>query len=164
METRLHLRTFRVVHKEPTYFGKAEGPEDVVPLLRAIFRDACDADREHFVVLAIDARSRIIGYKILTSGTLTAALVAPKDVLGVAFVFRTAAALLVSHSHPSQDPTPSDADQVLTDRLVAAGSIIGVPILDHIIVASSGAPDAPWRSVMPSAFRDISCAARLTSP
>jgi hypothetical protein len=153
METRYSIRTFRIVHSENTFFGKADGPDDVVPLLRAIFRDACDADREHFVVLAVDARGKIIGYKVVASGTVTAALISPRQILSVAFAFHNAVSLIVSHSHPSQDASPSSEDERLTERLIEAGAVVGVNILDHIIVASSGAADSEWRSVMPASTR-----------
>lgn len=61
MQIRFKTKTFQVLHTPALSFGIAEGAEDVVPLLRAIFRDACDADREHFIVVALDARSRILG-------------------------------------------------------------------------------------------------------
>jgi DNA repair protein RadC len=148
MKLRFKTQTFLVQHTSALSLGTAECAEDVVPLLRAIFRDACDADREHFVVLALDARLRIIGYKLVASGTLSACLVHVRDVLGVAFAFRGCGSILVAHSHPSQDPTPSDADFELTERLVDAGDLLGIPVVDHIVVASSGADDATWRSAM----------------
>jgi DNA repair protein RadC len=143
---KIRLRSFQVVHEPGLDFGAIEGPEDLVPLLRAILRDACDADRESFIVIALNSRGHAIGYKIVSVGTLTASLVAVRDVFTCALAF-PAAALIVAHSHPSQDPTPSAEDLALTERLLQAGELLGIPILDHIVLASSGADDSAWRSI-----------------
>jgi DNA repair protein RadC len=158
MEIRFKTRTFQVRHAPGISLGTVEGPQDVVPLLRAIFRDACDADREHFVVLAVNARGKVLGYKVIASGTLASCLVHPRDVFAVAIAFR-AASLVVSHSHPSQDPDPSEEDYELTRRLTDAGRLLGIPVLDHIVLASSGAADAPWRSAMQASNRSHTRAA-----
>jgi DNA repair protein RadC len=150
MQTRYAIKTYQIVHTDSILLGQADSAEDVVPLLRAILRDACDADREHFVVLAINARNKIVGYKILASGTVSSLTVSIRDILGVAFAFREAVALIAAHSHPSGDATPSPEDQLLTDRLRDAGDLMGIRVLDHIVLASSGAPDSPWRSIIPA--------------
>jgi DNA repair protein RadC len=155
METRFSTRTFRVLHTPTIDFGRVEGPADVVPFLRAIYRDACDADREHFVVVPLDARGRILGYKIIGSGILTGILVHPREVFSAAIAFR-ASSIVVSHSHPSGSADPSDEDLSVTSRLIDAGKLLGIPLIDHIIVASSGAPDSAWRSVMPRSARTVS--------
>lgn len=155
MRLRYRTRTFQVVHAPGINFGSVEGPEDVVPLLRAILRDACDADREHMIVLALDAGSRILGYKIVASGTLSACVVHVRDIFLVAIAFRGAASLIICHSHPSQNPIPSSADLELTRRMIDAGELLGIPVLDHIVLASSGAPDAAWRSAMPTSSRSF---------
>lgn len=146
MKYRIRMKTFQVVHEPNIDFGVVAGPEDAVPLLKAILRDACDADREHFIVLALDARGRAIGYKIVSVGTLTASLVHMREVFGAAISLQSAA-ILVCHSHPSQDPAPSHEDLALTRRLIQAGDILGIPVVDHLIIASAAAPDSPWRSI-----------------
>ena len=159
MSIRHRIRTFQVVYASEPVLGAVSGPDDAVPLLRAIFRDACDADREHFIVLGLNARGKIIGYKILGSGTIAATLVSMRDIF-LAAIALAACTILVAHSHPSQDPTPSDSDLVLTDRLIAASEILGIPIVDHLIIASSGAPDARWSSAMPTSSSRLGCLAR----
>jgi DNA repair protein RadC len=72
-----------------------------------------------------------------------------REVFSVAFAFPGTASILMSHSHPSQDPSPSDPDIVLTRRALEAGDILGIPLLDHLILGSSGAPDSAWASAMP---------------
>jgi hypothetical protein len=78
MQTRFRTRTFHVVHEPELRLGTVGEAADVVPLLRAIFSEL-DADKEHFVVVAIDCRLRISGYKVVGTGTLTACLVHPRE-------------------------------------------------------------------------------------
>ena len=70
-------------------------------------------------------------------GTLTASLVHPREVFRAA-IRNAAAALLLVHHHPSGDPSPSPEDRSVTERLVAAGRLLGIRVVDHVIVAESG--------------------------
>lgn len=147
---RFKTRTFQVAHEPGIDLGAATGPEDVVPLLRAIVRDATDSDKETVIVLALNARGRVVGYKIVAVGSLTSAIVHPKPILAVAFAFPSAASLIIAHTHPSGDPTPSVEDSMLTERLVQAGQLMGVPILDHLVLTACGSEDSPWCSLIAS--------------
>ena len=92
---------------------------------------------EVFLVLFLDARNGVLGVAEAARGTLTAAPVHPREVLGPA-VRRGAVAVVVAHNHPSGDPTPSAADRAVTERLVKAGEVLGVPVLDHLVWAERG--------------------------
>ena len=74
---------------------------------------------------------------MVSQGTLTASLVHPREVFRPALREASAAVILV-HNHPSGDPTPSREDLQITTRLVRAGEILGVQVLDHVIVAERG--------------------------
>ena len=78
----------------------------------------------------------------LTRGILDASLIHPREVFRMA-VQEAAAALILVHNHPSGDPTPSPEDRAVTRQMVAAGRTLGIPVLDHVIVA-----DRAWVSVM----------------
>lgn len=93
--------------------------------------------KEHFVALYLDACRRLVHRETVSVGTLTASLVHPREVFGPALE-RPAAALIVAHNHPSGDPEPSREDRETTRRLCEAGRILGLPILDHLIIASRG--------------------------
>lgn len=95
------------------------------------------SDKEHFVMAALDARNRIIGLSLISMGTLTSSLVHPREVFKAAILLN-AAGILVGHSHPSGDPTPSPEDRDATRRLQRAGEIIGIPIVDHIVIGEAG--------------------------
>ena len=92
-------------------------------------------DREHFVVLHLDVRNGLIGIETVSIGSLTATIVHPREVLKGALLCNSAG-LIVAHNHPSGDSTPSPEDRDTTKRLSRAGEIMGIPLLDHIIIAS----------------------------
>lgn len=93
--------------------------------------------QEHFLVLLLDGRNRILRELQISQGTLNASLVHPREVFRSA-VQEAAAALVLVHNHPSGDPTPSGEDFVVTRRLVEAGELLGVRVVDHVVVAERG--------------------------
>jgi len=96
-----------------------------------------DVDREHFVVLLLDQKNRVIGIHTVSIGSLTASVVHPREVFKVA-ILANAAAIIAGHNHPSGDPQPSREDRALTTRLVEAGKLLGINVLDHIIIGGEG--------------------------
>ncbi|MBI3442738.1 MAG: DNA repair protein RadC [Candidatus Sungbacteria bacterium] len=100
-------------------------------------RDIRDHKKEHFVIFFLDTRNQEIRRETISVGTLNANLVHPREVFEPA-ILHAAAHVIVAHNHPSGNPDPSDEDQKVTRRLVEAGKILGIALLDHIIVARSG--------------------------
>ena len=92
-----------------------------------------DEPGEVFAILCLSTKHRVIAYHEVSRGTLDATLVHPREVFTAALL-SNAASIILTHNHPSGDPTPSPDDQQLTRRLVDAGRLIGVDVLDHIIV------------------------------
>jgi DNA repair protein RadC len=92
-----------------------------------------DLKVEQFVVLLVDAKARVRSEHLVSQGTLTNAPVNPREVFRLA-IRHAAAGILVLHNHPSGDPEPSEDDIAITRRLTAAGELIGVKVLDHIVV------------------------------
>lgn len=90
-------------------------------------------DRETVVALYLDGRHRILRVHEVSIGTATASLIHPREVFGPALRVR-ACAVVVAHNHPSGDPEPSVEDRGVTERLLAAGELVGVPLLDHLVV------------------------------
>lgn len=105
---------------------------------RAVFefmrRRARGLDREHFWRIDLDARSRPLGVETVSVGTLSASLVHPREVFKAALI-QGAAGIIVCHNHPSGDTTPSAEDKDATNRLRRAGDLLGVPLLDHVVLA-----------------------------
>lgn len=99
-----------------------------------LFRnDALTWDRERFFAILLDGRNRVIALDTVSVGSLTAALVHPRELFKAAVLSNSAAMILV-HNHPSGDPSPSAEDDALTRRLVQAGELIGIKVLDHIVL------------------------------
>jgi DNA repair protein RadC len=91
---------------------------------------------EHFGLLLLDTKHRVIRTTLLSVGTLDASIVHPREVFRAA-ASAGAAAILLFHNHPSGDPAPSADDITLTKRMMRAGDLMGITVLDHIIVAEN---------------------------
>jgi DNA repair protein RadC len=89
--------------------------------------------QERFYVIMLDGKGRMRREVRISEGTLTASLVHPREVFRAA-IREAAASVLLVHNHPSGDPTPSPEDVALTARLRAAGELVGVRVVDHVIV------------------------------
>ena len=105
-------------------------PVDVV----GIVSDLRALRKEHFVSVFLNARNQMISRETVSVGTLNASLVHPREVFAPA-VGSSAASVILVHNHPSGDVTPSREDVDLTKRMVQAGDIMGIEVLDHVIVA-----------------------------
>lgn len=92
-----------------------------------------DLKHEIFKVVLLDAKNTVLKESTVSEGSLTLSIVHPREVFALA-VRESAAAVIFLHNHPSGDPTPSLEDRHLTDRLVAAGGLLGIRVLDHVIV------------------------------
>jgi len=91
-------------------------------------------EQEHFVVLLLDTKNNIKNKHIVSKGTANSSLANPRELFKFA-IRENAIAAIVGHNHPSGDPEPSRDDIDVTQRLIKAGELIGITILDHIIVA-----------------------------
>jgi len=92
-----------------------------------------DLRHEIFKVVLLDAKHAIVRDATVSEGSLTLSIVHPREVFTMA-VKESAAAVIFLHNHPSGDPTPSQEDRILTARLVSAGEVLGIRVLDHIVV------------------------------
>ena len=96
-----------------------------------------DKKIEHFIALLLDNRHQLIRMSPIAVGSLSATLVHPRELFKEAIV-ACAAAVIVAHNHPSGDPEPSADDVQMSARLVEAGALLGIEVLDHLIVATEG--------------------------
>ncbi len=106
-------------------------PDDIYKVLKFL----SESDRERFVGVYLDAKNRINCLDEISKGTLTASLVHPREVYKAA-ILTNAASVIIAHNHPSGDPRPSREDIELTERLIDAGKMIGIELLDHVIVGN----------------------------
>jgi DNA repair protein RadC len=91
---------------------------------------------EHFGIVLLDTRHRVIRTAVVASGSLNSTVVEPRDVFREAMRGR-AAAIVAFHNHPSGDPTPSPDDVELTKRLAAAGRLLGIDLVDHVVLGEA---------------------------
>ncbi len=88
--------------------------------------------KEHFFAVYLNSQNRAIKVELVSMGSLTANIVHPREVFKLAII-KNAVAIIVLHNHPSGDVSPSKADKIVTKRLVKAGKIFGIKVVDHII-------------------------------
>jgi DNA repair protein RadC len=113
---------------------RIHNPSDVYEILR---EELEHEKRELFVTIHIDVRGYVINHQIVSIGTLSSAQVHPREVFYPA-IRHKAASIVLAHNHPSGDPTPSKEDFEITQILIDAGVLMGIPVNDHIIIAESG--------------------------
>ena len=109
-------------------------PQSIVKSIRAGMKDKA---KEHFKLILLNSRNKIIGISTISIGTLNANLVHPREVFKEA-IMHNASSVVLAHNHPSGDPEPSEADLEITKRLIDAGKIMGIDVLDHIIITKTG--------------------------
>ena len=123
----------RTLSRSPGDRVQFDGPEDVAAYLVPQYGSR---SVEHFGIVLLDTKHRVLRTRVLSVGTLDASLVHPREVFREA-TLGGAAAIVLFHNHPSGDPVPSSDDVALTTRLVRAGDLMGVDVIDHIIVADA---------------------------
>jgi DNA repair protein RadC len=121
------------------------GPDDIgaLPACRKLKR----AKREHFVVVLLNARHEVEAVETVSIGSLNASIVHPREVFTAA-IRASAASIVLVHNHPSGDPEPSEEDLAITKRLVQAGELVGIAVLDHVIVATRGVVSLRQRQLL----------------
>jgi DNA repair protein RadC len=105
-------------------------PRDVSALVMEEMRFL---DREQFRTVLLDAKNHVLGIRTVSVGSLSSSIVHPREIFKEA-IARSSAAIVLVHNHPSGDPTPSREDVEVTRRLVEAGRLLGIEVLDHVVV------------------------------
>lgn len=125
----------RRLNSEKKWFNKKviTSPEDIgeifIPLLK-------DETKENFIVVSLNTANRIIKYDIISTGTLSASVVHPREVFKAA-IDNNSANIVLIHNHPSGNLEPSREDIKITNQLVEAGKIFDISVFDHIIIAEN---------------------------
>lgn len=92
---------------------------------------------EYFYIVAVNAKGDVTGIHQISHGDLTSSNATPREVFKRA-ILNNAVGIVCLHNHPSGDPTPSKSDRLVTERLIAAGEILGVKVMDHVIIGMDG--------------------------
>jgi len=101
-----------------------------------LYQSMLKLKKEVFKVLFLNSKNKLIAVEDLFEGSLTSSLIYPREIMKKAIKYN-AAALIFVHNHPSGDPTPSEEDKKITKKLIAAGNIMEIKVLDHIIIGNS---------------------------
>jgi DNA repair protein RadC len=112
----------------------ARNPEDIADFIKNTLKGK---KKEHFIALLLDTRNRLKKVTEVSIGSLDTSIAHPREVFKEA-IAASASSIIIAHNHPSGDCTPSSDDIELTKRLVKAGEIIDITVLDHIIVSDTG--------------------------
>ena len=120
-------RLFAYVNLDPPFLNT---PSDVFRYLSHLG----SVKKEEFLGLYLNIKNRLIHQEVIAIGSLEVAIIHPREVFAPALEYR-ASKIIVCHTHPSGDPTPSDDDINITYRLIKASKLIGIPVVDHIIIA-----------------------------
>lgn len=122
------LQNFSIEEKR-----KISSPEDIY---RYLYPSMQGTKKEQFIALYLDTKNQILKSEVISVGSLNANVVHPREVFKSALI-NSAAHIIVSHNHPSGDPTPSREDIEITKTLVETGKIIGIQLLDHVIIGDN---------------------------
>lgn len=122
----------RLVESRQTPGTHVRGGADVA---RVVLESARGSGRESFFVLLLDGRHRVLGFRVVSTGSLQSAPVHPREVF-ISAIREGAAAVVVAHNHPSGDPSPSTEDRKVTQRLQRVGELVGIEVLDHVVVGA----------------------------
>ena len=129
---RVNVVSIRMV-KESSFLypnRKITSPTDGKVLFEMVLKDM---DKEHFVVVCLNTKNEVNSIEIVSVGSLNASIVHPREVFKAA-ILSNAASVIVCHNHPSDHVGPSPDDISITNRLVEAGKLLGIPVIDHIIL------------------------------
>ena len=121
----------RIMEESPNDNPVIHGPEDVSNFFMP---KLLHETKEHFMIALLNTKNRIIAAPTISIGSLSASVVHPREIFKEAIKYPCAGIILV-HNHPSGDPKPSREDIAVTERLVKAGKIMDIPIIDHVIIA-----------------------------
>lgn len=111
-----------------------KSPEDVINAVASLnMEEMRYYDREHFRVMYLDRKGGLLVMEDVSVGGLHSSIVHPREVFKTA-VKKSAASMILVHNHPSGDPTPSREDIDITRRLIEAGQLMGIEVLDHVII------------------------------
>jgi DNA repair protein RadC len=130
----INIYKLKMVREDTVKYGDTEmcSPE-VVARLATDLLELHEAAEENFVIICLNTKNKIAGIHTISIGCLNSSIVHPREVFKAALL-NNASAIILIHNHPSGDPEPSKEDIETTQRLVNAGNILGIKVLDHVIV------------------------------
>ena len=133
--TRINVYSLRLVKESSIPYNLEKSianPATAAEIINQVF-DMENQPNEVFAILCLNTKNKVAGAHIISQGSLSSSIVHPREVFKAA-IANNAASIILAHNHPSGDPEPSRDDIETTHRLVNAGNILGINVLDHIII------------------------------
>jgi len=131
---------FSVMRQSASDPRELSNPSAIIDLVHALGDTIIPDDaREHFIVLMLNAKNRLVAFHRVSTGTLSSTLVQPREVFGPALRTMGVGSIVLVHNHPSGDPTPSREDIRLTRQLAEAGRLLDLPVHDHVVIGDADA-------------------------
>ena len=134
MGANLQFINFKIIREKPNRYDCeriVKGPEDIARVFFSL--GLHEYPEERMFVLALNSKNKIDGVIQVAQGGLNVAAVSPREIFSKALLVN-ANSIILAHNHPSGDPTPSEEDIRLTERMVEAGRLLGIKVLDHVIL------------------------------
>lgn len=129
---RLSLFSYNTCHP-----NRSRKPVSPINIYQQVRSKIMNFHKEHLLVVSLDNRNKIIGVDTVSIGILSSNLIHPRETFEVA-IKRHAAQIILCHNHPSGEASPSEEDIKITENLIAAGNILGIQVIDHLIVTKEG--------------------------
>ena len=123
------------IKEKSTIYSSDKVAEIMIKILKA--ESKSDRQKEHFWGIYLNARNVIIKIELISLGILDSCITHPRETFNPAITCG-AASLIVVHNHPSGETAPSEKDKEVTEKLVKAGEILGIPLLEHLIIIENG--------------------------
>jgi DNA repair protein RadC len=132
--TRISFYTLKMVKEDsvPYEVPVIKSPTEVYQAAKQLLA-LHEKPQEHFCILCLNVKNKIVGVHTISIGSLNATIVHPREVFKAAML-NNASGIICLHNHPSGDPEPSREDIEITRQLVKAGEILGIRVLDHVII------------------------------
>lgn len=135
----MRLYNYKIVREktEVYYDGRKSltSPYSIYEVLKEYYEQNFDMDKEHFSIIMLDTKNKVIGVNLVSMGTLNQTLTHPREIFRPA-IMAAANSIFLCHNHPSGNSTPSVEDVSITKRLTEAGQLLGIQVLDHIILGN----------------------------
>lgn len=156
MSTRRPLKVRFVLQQEPLPYGHKpclSDPESIFDFYQNTIRKdpTFEDSKENVLVIALDARLCLIGYNIVSTGTISETSAHPREVFRPILALNGGAFIML-HNHPSGDPSPSRADELVTRRMVECAALLQIRFLDHMVCGSPGPGRQPYFSFKEAGF------------
>jgi DNA repair protein RadC len=143
----LHRVGEATLHQYKAARSLMDSPEVAFDLWQEVVADdpVYEPEKEHLVAVLLNTKMRMIGYHVVSVGSLNEAIAHPREIFRAA-ILAGAYAFILMHNHPSGDPTPSEADRRLTRKIQEGAQIVDIRLLDHVVVGAADLEHAPFFS------------------